>query len=237
MFLFMAAYQSYIVRRIMASRIYRSRALWTGGTALAVSPFGVLIIMGELGVLGLDYSPFSTPQNIQVLSAFLSLSVVDSLLLFGLIDSTIGVARELDFFHTDTLRWKRGRMVAWPIVLAGAIAGGIGSGQLQYALGGALLGVPFAYGGLVLVKSAPLLHDETMRGYLKWLGLIVVGLVAEVITGSIFANLNFPLVFFSYSFYRAAKSLSVRSHLEKVPTDGGTLGQGTNLPAGPGILP
>lgn len=214
----LALYQSFIVRRIMANRVYKSRALWTG----AVSVTGVLaglIIFIYPGLLGQSYPPFSIPSS----PIFFAQAVVGTLVTFGWIDGTIGVARELDFFHTDRLGWRRYRKIAWvaeasvltiPITATPTV-----TNPIIFVVVIALVGTPFVYAGLILARTAPHVHDATMREFFRWVGLYAAALVTAQL---VFTITSIPVLFTGYFLYCAAKSLSVRSRLEPIPNVGTT---------------
>jgi hypothetical protein len=210
----LASYRAFQVRRAIPGQIYRSRALWTGMVALLIIPYGIFIITGELGVIAGNPNPFSGPPNLVVGVTFAVLSVVDSIIIFFWLDSTIGVAYELDFFHRDTLHWRRFRKLTWALLVIGAFGGGLATNTSQYLIADVFLGIPVSYAAITLAKGVTRIYDETMKRYMKWVGLLVAALVMEIVTVTLNIFLNFPLVAFAYFLYRAAISLSIRNRLE-----------------------
>jgi hypothetical protein len=87
-FLF-ATYRAFTIGRVLVKGVYRSRAFWTGGTMVALIVF---ILAGSL--------PTSNPLNT---ISFLAIGLV----LLAFVDSSIGVAQEVDFFHRSPLGWQR----------------------------------------------------------------------------------------------------------------------------------
>jgi hypothetical protein len=210
----LASYHSFQVRRAIPNPIYRSRAFWTGMVALIIIPYAILIITGELGIIGGNPNPFSGSPSLAVYASFLVLSVVASIVLFFWLDRTIGVAYELDFFHRDALHWRRFKKLTWAIIVIGALVGGAGTTTFEYLLSSLLLGIAFTYAAVTLAKSVTRVYDETMKRYMRWVGLLVAAVVLEIITVTINPFLNFPVVALAYFLYRAAVSLSIRSRLE-----------------------
>lgn len=210
----LASYRSFQVRRAIPGPIYRSRALWTGILALVIIPYGILIITGELWIIGGNPNPFSGTPSPAVYASFLVLSMVGSIVFFFWVDSTIGVAYELDFFHKDTLQWRRFRKLTWALIVIGAFVGGIGTTTFEFLLSSLLLGIPISYAAFTLAKSVTRVHDETMKRYMRWVGLLVVAVILELITVTYNVYLNFPVVALAYFLYRAAVSLSIRNRLE-----------------------
>ncbi|MDA4121000.1 MAG: hypothetical protein OK404_01165 [Thaumarchaeota archaeon] len=223
----LASYRAFSSRRALASLVYRRRALWTGTVALISIFFEALQITA-------DYTSYSTvtgvyPQGAALwVFAFLgALTIVGSFVIFAWIDSTIGVALELDFLHRDSLRWKKLRPFAWALVAVGAIGAGISIFQWEFQVFVLMLGAPVAYSVGVLAISGLRVRDTTMRRYFRWMGLIVVALLLQLTTASLNFSINFPLALFAYFLYMASTSLLKISPLNiDVKTPPTSLGEG-----------
>lgn len=94
--------------RRFVSQVYRSRAFWFAGVMLSVL-FWLLFT-------GLFYSSVKNVEGIAV-----ELSLITILLVFVCADRTILVMLEMDFFHRNTLHWRRARVPAYVAIFAGAI--------------------------------------------------------------------------------------------------------------------
>jgi len=73
----------------MVNESFRNRALWNGALAIYAVPFSLLTVPLAVISSGVTYS--------LLVAYFLSFSIV----VFLVIDSTILVGREMDFFHRD----------------------------------------------------------------------------------------------------------------------------------------
>ena len=118
-----ASYRSFSVRRAMATPLYRTRALWTGVVALIGAFYSVTAIVAEN--FSSPQSFFQGTQPLWEFVFFAVLTIVGSLIVFSWIDSTIGVALDLDFLHRDAVGWKRLRKLAWAVVVIGAFGAGL----------------------------------------------------------------------------------------------------------------
>jgi len=192
----------------MATPLYRTRALWTGVIAITGAFYSVTAIVAE---------NFSSPQSslqggpgqpLWEFVLFAVLTIVGSLIIFSWIDSTIEVALDLDFLHRDAVGWKRLRKFAWAAVVVGAFGTGLSTVLWAYPIFAFALGAPVAYSGVVLIVSGLRVRYAPMKAYMRWVGLLVLALTFELITGSISFYLNFPLLIFAYFLYRASTSLS-----------------------------
>jgi hypothetical protein len=207
---FLAAYYSLNLSRMLIDRLEKSRAIWTGSVSILLSTTLLLFI----------FTPETGPYSaIWVISL-----VIFILALAGLIDSTIRVAIEQDYFHRNTLYWKKLRYLFWAGILFIFVLGPIltftgfpnlTSGLALDALAGI---VPFVYGIAALFVSGKRSKDRKMRSYLRWLGLAVlvllgVALDSYITTGGGEAFLLFVVL--AYFLYRASKSLSSTNKLSK----------------------
>jgi hypothetical protein len=193
--------------------VYRSRALWIGALSFFFFLAEVLEIGSDLG-----YAPFYFPPypSTTIFILYTVFSVFAIVVLFRWLDTTIGVAVELDFFHRDPLHWKAIRKPAWALVLIGAFASQLSPSVLYYDLFGFIFGVPFFYAGYVLIVSQKRIYDDALRKYLRWVGLLVVSLIGEFVTSTINPYLNFPLIITAYCFYRAVGALQKTGRIEEV---------------------
>jgi hypothetical protein len=205
----LASYRAFTSRRVLASPLYRSRALWTGSVALITILFDVLAIVIENS--GPPASASGPPPGSLAFVAFVAVVAAGALVVFAWIDRTIGVALELDFLHRDAIGWKKLRLLAGVALVAGAIGVEVLSVEVsppgwELILAITLLGAPAAYMAGALAVGGSRVKDDTMRRYMKWMGLLVVSLILQLATTEI-ANLNFPLAIFAYFLYRASTSL------------------------------
>jgi hypothetical protein len=205
-----AGYKAYSFRRALVGQVYRKRAFWTGTLAILTIPYGVLLI------------PLSYVFDLPFVGILLLVDyyVFVSVIGFFVLDSTIVVTRELDFFHRDTLHWKVVRKYAWVIFLFGAINIALPLGLLPNFVTSLIAIVvwpaPLAYFGIVLAVSSLRTKDRSIRAYAKWVGLfaaafaIVFALPPEILFPSILGT-----VIGSFFFYRATMALSPLSRIVK----------------------
>lgn len=203
----LASYRAFTSRRVLASPLYRSRALWTGSVALVAIGFEALTMVVE------NTLPFDTLTGAYPIVgswefyAIVVMASAGAVVVFAWIDRTIGVALELDFLHRDALAWKRARPVVGVALVAGAFGAQVSTIDWQYLLSMSLLGGMAAYMAANLVIGGSRVRDDTMRRYMKWIGLTVLSLLLFVATTSINPHLNFPLAVFAFCLYRASTSL------------------------------
>ena len=212
----LAIYSSNDARKALAGPLYRSRALWTAAIAAYIAVVEVQALLVDLGAF-----PYSPPYSSSLGG------VLFYLLIFGVglaviwvwIDRAIAVSLDLDFFHRDLLSWKRGLRYVSGGVWIFAIALGVftpTAGLLTDILN-VLLGAPIVYAAAVVILGFTRVRDALLRGYSKWVGVVVLSLVATGIT----FPYNFPYVLVGYALYRVATSLSLRDRLG--PISGGGL--------------
>jgi hypothetical protein len=199
----LAAFRALSFRGSMVGAAYRNRALITGALALLMVPFAWLLIpLADLFTLPSAYI-------ITILSYFAAVAIVGFLVL----DSTIAVARGLDFFHRDSLRWGSLRGPAWAtmfiltfvlFVLGFLVGLGPFDGIIPIAWP-----LPLAYFGCVLIVSSRRSQDRTLRSYSKWIGLFAGALVVDFAlpVDQVIPELVFTALA-AYCFYRTSMSLS-----------------------------
>jgi len=172
-----------------------------------------LLVLSDNGVISQPFTPGMTPDLVFLL--FTALTVVGVITIFAWVDSTIQVALELDFLHRDALRWMKARRFVWAIVILTTVIGvlPIGDPMARYLSFVTILATAISYSGAVLVRAGPRVHDATMRGYVGWMGFIVLAVIFEILITTFNSYLNFPLAIGAYFVYRAATSLSKTSRM------------------------
>ena len=224
-FLF-ATYRAFTIGRVLVRGAYRNRALWTGGTTIALI---LLIIAASL--------PSSDPLSG---ASFVVIFVI----LFAFVDSSIKVTQEADFFHRSPLGWQRLRKPLYVILIGSSLVGA----SLAYLepsdglllLAGVLLwfgaaGVCISYAAAALRVGARGTPDSSMRRFVRMLGLAIVCMVLFFTIwipfapfsltvqdlGSLISTFFLPAA--GYFLYLAVMSLSPVGHVEKeIPTASGS---------------
>jgi hypothetical protein len=132
------------------------------------------------------------------------------------LDSAILVAREMDFFLRDSLRWGVLRRPAWVLFLVGIFGSLFGpQSGILFQVFGVLWPAPFGYFAAVLVFSSLRVRDRAMRNYAKWVGLFaVVVAVAFLYPGRYLPFIMACLAVASLFFYRATSSLTLTGSLD-----------------------
>lgn len=227
----LASYRAFTSRRVLASPIYRSRALWTGTVAFIAIAFAAVQIAAENTIPYVSFTG-AYPAGTSLWGYIARiLTLPGSVVVFAWIDRTIGVELEMDFLHRDTLNWSRLRPLAWVLVVVGAVGESTLTGGWEYPVSVAVLAAPVVYSAAVMAAGALRVRDETMRRYLKWMGLMVVSLLFQLVTSSVSFYLNFPLAIFAYFLYRASTSLLKTSPLRiDLGTPPTPLGQTGTMP-------
>ena len=179
-----AAYRGIEIGRVFANRLYRSRAIW--GVAIVLVAF-----LSDLT----NIAPFST-----LLSSYSSfiLLVLLILVVFVFVDVSILTTIELDFFHSNTLRWKQGRFVGYLLLfgdvgivfLVESIAGLpdtpawinslAGSPAFSVQAGLAIFGV-LTYSAAALIVGARRTPDKTMKRHLQLVGFAFLLFIASTL--------------------------------------------------------
>jgi hypothetical protein len=210
----LGVYRSLTIGKSMVTHVYRSRAYW----------LAVLLI-----ILAVDNLPFPPSSVIGSGLGFYGFFVfLFAILLF--IDSNVAVAREIDFFHKDVLHWRKiripmlailGAYTVAAVILSSATSTAAGIGLVGYFL---MLGVILVYAAIEMYVIGRGTYDQTMRKFIKMLGLAVLCYLLFVTIwlplDFIYPNLgdivtDFIIIGTAYFFYRAAMSLSFVGRIVK----------------------
>ena len=213
----LVAYRAVEIGRVSVSAVYRRRAFWTAALV-------VLLVLIEIDSLLPSTGPSSNPLGaVSYLLGGLSL-VLFEVVFFAFIDGAVIVAMDRDFFHRDTLRWKRLRSAFYPIVIACALVSVLGGGYgLNFfpGVGTLFLLIAYGYSAAALVVSSGRTADMTLKRYVKMLGFSALGVVAAILDQIAYSwsGYNLPLgvvfIVISYLLYRAVMSLSPVGRVEK----------------------
>lgn len=208
----LAVYRSLTIGKSLVTRVYRTRAYW-----LAV----LMIIYAAFAIV-----PTSSAIELEISNILFSMFLI-AFLLF--IDSNVAVAREIDFFHKDILRWHSVRTPLFAVIIAGTVgivaiiqltntaAIDSSTAEIGYVLYFALLGVAFSYSGGAMFVIARRTYDRTMKKFVKLLGFAVLSyvlfLTLFIPLDAIYPSLGDVVTDFigiatAYFFYCAAMSLS-----------------------------
>ena len=209
-----AAYWAFIIRKALATGLYRRQALWAGTMGLyfvALSTFLTVALSFNLTTLAVNIL-----GGLLISSGFI--------VIFAWIDSTVRVARRSDPLLRNTLRWSRLRYFIGFVTVGGSVSAlvtSINSGFAYVApFGGAIL-----FGAIALLLSAKRSGDPTLRRHLKWMGLAITALwLASQLTGILFdifpaGSLTAEAITYSvvvvggFCLYRSARSLVPLGHL------------------------
>lgn len=226
-----AASRALVLRGAITARLRKSQALGIGLTAAAIACFSTVFIQPPL-------PGGSTAPGAGLISGlyFLAFFLLPWPLFFYWVDSSVLNAIRSDPLSRDILHWRRTRKWVWGFlesmiglyfVLAIVLVGIVG--PLPTSLDNlnaipifAIIGLPFVTGLVLLPIAARRSSDPTIKRHLRWfggfvgfLGLGVVGLFLEDITGVLFPAWQILWAVAGYSLYRSASSLVVVS---KVPT-------------------
>src|SRR5208283_900868 len=146
--LLFATYRAFAIVRVLIRGAYRTRALWTGGTAIA------LILFAYASTL-----PSSNPLG--VLSFF-----VIVIILLAFVDSSIKVAQETDFFHRSPLDWHRFRKPSYAVYLTFTVVGVVvffsNASIVLLLIWFALVAIILGYSAAALVVGARRTPDRSM---------------------------------------------------------------------------
>jgi hypothetical protein len=172
------AYRGTQMARAFVSKVYRTRAIWIVAVSLALL-FTYLV----------GHAPYVSDLNVGTIPiGFFSIFIL-LIFLVPFIDSTILVALEMDFFHRNTLRWRRGRILFY-ILMYGDIAfilvlfyyfslpstpAWVNSMTNSTAFNVLFPGILFgslAYSVVALIASARRTSDIVLRKHLTYIGLL-----------------------------------------------------------------
>ncbi len=236
--LLIATYRAFGIGRALMRGVYRNRAYWIGATAIDLIFF----------VAVADFFPTASPlQPIAFLVTFV--------VLIAFVDTSIGVAREADFFHRSIRGWERVRKPFAALLLASsAVALGtilaVGANTYLNTLVGvlgffqlfAVAALIFSWGAVALTTGARRSADRTLRRFARMLGLTVVCFVLFITVWIPFAPFSvtvqalgstisdFCFVVGTYFLYLAVMSLSPVGRVEK--ESGPSSGRTGAAPAG-----
>lgn len=214
--LVLAAYRGVQMTRAFVSRVYRNRAVWM-----------VAIIL--LALFNTLSNFASTPAPISYLMLVVLIVVV-----FAFIDASILAALEMDFFHRNTLKWRRARPYAYlllygdiavtvlldfvsgapssPAWMSSFIASPAYTAQAVVVLFG-LLG----YSGVALLIGARRTADKVMMRHLMLVGIafsLFIVTTANDLTLSISTLNDFLTVLTSIVIYFAVMAISPVARVE-----------------------
>ena len=213
-----AAYRAFQIGRALVTPIYRNRAFWLS----ALLTYAVIITPLNFTTLRVGSSLVGAIVNAIPFGVFL-------VCLFVFVDSTVLAALETDFFHRDSLGWKRGRRLAFVLLLVGVALGlpasNLGDNnsvlvQAGTVLAAATIFVILGFSIAALIVSSRRVQDTTMRRFVKLLGLALgLFLLAVAAGGNSLFTIDlvgeFANIASSYTLYRAVMSLSPLSRVEK----------------------
>lgn len=205
-----AAYRAAEIGRGLVSRVHRNRALWTAA------------MLGTLMIGFSDPLPGTLGVDLGMIAYVLFL-----LLVLPFVDGAILAAEDTDFFHRDTLQWRRLRrpvFVAYYAIYATLVVSTFGpstSSIVEFLsnVSPVLFIVPgYAIATLVLVARRT--ADRNLKWYVGYLGIGLAWLVGSVF---LYNPSSIPsstaeqavIVVGLYFFYRAVMSLSPLGRVEK----------------------
>jgi hypothetical protein len=178
-----SAYRAFSIRRSFSIGLYRRQALWAG---ILCAIFVMSYTM--IALFGYSILKANTPVDFAV-SFFQDLLILG---MFAWIDATALVSRRADPLLRDPIRWTRIRRPVWAVVIASLVAayyftisGALSGGSLALAPSPAVLVallvillVPFTSGAILIPLSASRSGDVVFRRHLRWLGLLVIAILA-----------------------------------------------------------
>ncbi|MDA4130240.1 MAG: hypothetical protein OK457_05680 [Thaumarchaeota archaeon] len=218
------------IGKALVGQIYRRRAFW-------IIAMGVFLFFGTLVNFP---EPFNSVAGDYVLIAGLPLSHISFAfifpVIFAFVDSTVLAALELDFFHRDTLRWKKFRKPSYlaPLVLFLGIilfayykSAPTWFGYVFFPTFFALFLV-YGYSVVTLFVAGHRTPDKTIKKHVRLVGLtlafITLSLLSDFRLSSTTSDLEYSIlklvndflaVIIPYLLYRAVMSLSPTSRIEK----------------------
>src|SRR5713101_35168 len=188
-----AAFWGFSMRNGLAAPLYRRHALWVGAAGAYFAVQWLLLAL---------FAPFypygGTPQTRFLIDSYNDFGYT---MIFAWIDATMPLVRQSDPLLRDPLRWKRLRLILWPLVLLGAVGTDIGLEsvavitQSQYPILRDLFAtVPYPailLGALGLSLSVKRSKDATLRSHLRWFGLAGTLIVLTFLLGHFAHALGF----------------------------------------------
>jgi len=216
-FLF-AAFRAVTIVRSLVNRFYRRRAYAIG-------------IFGILSAINLAIPPSWMIKGMPVDDMSYGLIL---LFLFALLDTTIMVSLDTDFFHRNTLRWRQARLVAYPLMVALTIvtsAGGLliiigylpqnyqstGIGFAIQVVSAVVFLPSLVYAILTATVSARRISDATLKRFMMFLGILVLLYVVNTLIWTLITKEITPLltVLYAYVAYRMVMSMSPVGKLQE----------------------
>jgi hypothetical protein len=218
----LGSYRAVTIGRALVSRVYRNRAFWTAAIMI------VFVITNFL-----DLTSFSSTIGVNTIGVILASLpyAAEILLLFAFIDGTILAGMETDFFHRDTLKWRKGRKPLYAafvvsVVLVFSIFSLPNPNSLPflavasvYAGLAAILAI-FGFSAATIIAVSRRTPDRTMKMFLRFLGfalgvLVLDNVMTSAFSGDVIALLDDLLsVVAAYLVYRAVMFLSPLGRVE-----------------------
>jgi len=209
-FLF-AALRAVAIGRALVNRVYRTRAYVMG-------------IFGVLTAVNYAIPPSWVIAGMPVADMPYGLVL---LFLFILLDTTILVSLDSDFFHRNTLRWRQVRLVAYPLsvgITAVTTVGGLliiggylpsnyngtQAGEIILGAGALILGFSLVSSLLTATITARRCSDTTLRRFMQYLGILVFLYLVNTLIWTLITMAVTPFlqVLYAYVTYRMVMSLS-----------------------------
>jgi hypothetical protein len=217
----MVVYRGLEFGRAFMSGVFRNRAFWI--TALGVVTFiqalpGYILPIHDFMIGGVAFFEISWFMLFLTYLAF--------------VDSTIMVALQLDFFHRDPLRWKKGRFVVYLVLgIFVALILLVALGTVSNPSVSLIVIIPLAvstvvvvpYSGVALFVGARRTQDRTLRRHLILLAFVFALYISHFVVASTNQNNptqavtlldDFLILGGIYTLYQAVMTLSVVGRLE-----------------------
>ena len=224
----LGTYRAFAIRHALVAGLYRNRALWTGLLGLIVALHGATVTINTLGLV--TFPPAGSGLPVAGPAFFFELLDYGSYLAVvifavALTDSATLVALDRDFFHRDTLHWKKLRIAVYPVVLIYDATRLLGlypassSADLasNAATGGLAIAVSFAVANLVV--SGNRVKDRPVKMYNLYLGLAAALFVVTIVLYGYPPPADYlyavAIVLSSLSFFKMTTSLSPTSRIKR----------------------
>lgn len=241
------AYRGFEMAGAFVSRVYRTHARWVAAMSLALL---LTIIAG--------HAPYIGNIGIGVVTlGFISVFFI-VLALLPFVDSTILVALDMDFFHRNTLYWRRTRVLVY-FLLYGIIAfflliiylasqpvppGWVVTATNSLAFEVVFIGIiggALGYSVLTLVACSRRAPDIVFRRHLLRLGLVfafgTVAILNDFTVGNLVLDGALGGVVVPFLWYLAAMSLSPIGRIEKGAVSSSLPVPGAVTPSSPAAGP